>query len=44
MCVYQKENGKVPCCTHDCEGCVWNEAYEDEKEEDYDQRNKWSTE
>ena len=25
MCRYFKENGKVPCCTHDCNGCVWND-------------------
>ena len=31
-CTYQKENGKPPCCTHDCEGCVWYEVYEDEEE------------
>lgn len=32
MCTYQRENGKAPCCTHDCDGCVWHE--EDEDEED----------
>ena len=22
-CSYYAENGKKPCCTHDCDGCVW---------------------
>lgn len=25
MCTYQDANGKPPCCTHDCDGCVWHE-------------------
>lgn len=29
MCKYQQENGKSPCCTHDCDGCVWNEPDEE---------------
>lgn len=29
MCGYVKEYGTAPCCTHDCNGCVW---YEDEEE------------
>lgn len=24
MCTYQDANGKPPCCTHDCDGCVWH--------------------
>ena len=32
MCTYQKENGKEPCCTHDCEGCMWNDKDEDEED------------
>lgn len=24
MCTYEAENGKSPCCTHDCNGCVWH--------------------
>lgn len=24
MCKYYTENGKPPCCTHDCNGCVWH--------------------
>ena len=33
MCTYYKENGKVPCCTHQCEGCVWWEEPEDDDDE-----------
>lgn len=22
-CSYYAENGKKPCCTHDCDECVW---------------------
>lgn len=22
-CSYYAENGKKPCCTHDCDGCTW---------------------
>lgn len=22
-CSYYAENGKKPCCTHDCYGCAW---------------------
>ena len=22
-CSYYAENGKKPCCTHDCYGCTW---------------------
>ena len=29
MCNYEKENGKPPCCTHECDGCVWHEEEED---------------
>lgn len=25
MCNYYKENGKQPFCTHEYEGCMWNE-------------------
>ena len=25
MCNYFKENNKMPCCTHDCDGCIWFE-------------------
>lgn len=32
MCTYQRENAKAPCCTHDCDGCMWCEKDEDEKE------------
>lgn len=32
MCNYPVENGKVPCCTHDCEGCVWHRDDDDEEE------------
>lgn len=32
-CTYTNwHDGKPPCCTHDCEGCVWCD--EDEAEED----------
>lgn len=31
MCNYPVENGKVPCCTHGCEGCVWHR--DDDEEE-----------
>ena len=31
MCNYPVENGRVPCCTHDCEGCVWYRYDEDEE-------------
>jgi hypothetical protein len=31
MCIYEKANGKAPCCTHDCNGCVWWQECEDEK-------------
>lgn len=34
MCTYQKENGKTPCCTHDCDGCVWNQTSENEEEKE----------
>lgn len=30
MCIYYKENGKIPCCTHQCEGCVWYEKPEED--------------
>ena len=33
MCTYYKEYGKVPCCTHQCEGCVWFEEPEDDDNE-----------
>ncbi len=32
MCTYQNENGKAPCCTHDCDVCVWNQTSENEEE------------
>ena len=35
MCTYEKENGKQPCCTHECEGCVWHESDENE-DNDYE--------
>lgn len=22
-CMYFENNGVIPCCTHDCEKCVW---------------------
>ena len=22
-CTYYEENGKEPCCTHSCDGCMW---------------------
>ncbi len=22
-CSYSTENGKEPCCTHECDGCMW---------------------
>ncbi len=25
ICTYQMENGKAPCCTHECNGCMWYE-------------------
>jgi hypothetical protein len=31
MCTYQKENGRPPCCTHDCEGCMWHEPDNEKK-------------
>lgn len=35
MCTYEAENGKSPCCTHDCNGCVWH-VDEENDDEDYD--------
>lgn len=36
-CVYANwHDGNPPCCTHDCEGCVW--CVEDEAEEGEEQR------
>ena len=30
-CVYSNwHDGNPPCCTHDCEGCVWNDDEEAE--------------
>ena len=26
MCKYYEVNGVIPCCTHDCEGCIWHVA------------------
>lgn len=34
MCTYQRENGKAPCCTYDCNGCMWYEKDEDEDEKE----------
>lgn len=31
MCNYPVENGKAPCCKHDCEGCVWYREDDDEE-------------
>ena len=32
-CVYANWNdGNQPCCTHDCDGCIW--CVDDEAEED----------
>ena len=28
MCKYREKNGKEPCCTHDCDGCEWNDEIE----------------
>ena len=28
MCTYEKTNGKAPCCTHQCDGCMWYEEDE----------------
>lgn len=25
-------DGKPPCCTHECDGCVWNDDDEEAKE------------
>ena len=25
MCNHEKENGKPPVCTHDCNGCIFHE-------------------
>lgn len=25
MCTYYDVNGIMPCCTHDCQGCMWHE-------------------
>ena len=26
-CVYANwHDGNPPCCTHDCDGCVWNDT------------------
>ena len=31
MCIYMKYNeGKPPCCTHECNGCLWNDEDNDE--------------
>lgn len=35
-CVYAKwHDGNSPCCTHDCEGCVWydNDIVEEDSDE-----------
>lgn len=32
MCTYFNNNGKAPCCTHDCEGCIWHEEEDDDEE------------
>ena len=37
MCTYYKWNGKVPCCTHSCDGCVWHEEDEDDEEAEKEQ-------
>ncbi len=29
VCAYLRENGRSPCCTHDCNGCMWYEEQED---------------
>ena len=29
MCTYYQEYGKIPCCTHDCAGCIFNPADEE---------------
>lgn len=32
MCTYYDSNGKAPCCTHDCDGCMWYEEEDDDEE------------
>lgn len=32
MCTYYDNNGKAPCCTHDCKGCMWYEEEDDDEE------------
>lgn len=30
-CVYENwHDGYPPCCTHECDGCVWNDKEEGE--------------
>ena len=39
-CGYEKWNdGKQPCCTHDCDWCLWSEEAEDDwlTEEDFEE-------
>lgn len=34
-CVYGKWNdGKQPCCTHECNGCLWSDDEETEEAEE----------
>lgn len=34
MCTYYRENGKIPCCTYDCDGCMFHEEIEDGEDEE----------
>lgn len=34
MCTYYKENGKIPSCTHDCNGCMFHEQEETEMDDE----------
>lgn len=29
MCTYYREYGKIPCCTHNCDGCMFNSTTEE---------------
>lgn len=33
MCTYYQVNGEAPCCTHDCDGCIFHEADENDEME-----------
>ena len=34
MCTYYQKYGIIPCCTHDCDGCMFHEETEDGEDEE----------